>query len=107
MALVRKKNLLFFISFSLFAVAWSQPISISAGRMKGYKKDGKEFQHLEGNVRFEQNGNTVSCDVADYNSEEEELTGTGNVVIVSAEGVRITGSTLVFNNKDKLATVSG
>jgi lipopolysaccharide assembly outer membrane protein LptD (OstA) len=97
--------LLLFFGFPV--LLWSQPISLSAGKMRGMKMDGKEYQHLEGNVRFEQNGNTVSCDVADYNTLDEELTGKGNVVIVSSEGVRITGAALVFNNKEKRATVSG
>lgn len=75
--------------------------------MKGLKRDGKDYQHLEGNVRFEQNGNTVNCDIADYDAAEETLTGSGNVIVVSTDGVRITGSNLVFDNQDKLATVSG
>lgn len=95
------------LTLCLAAASQAQPISLSAQRMKGMKRDGKEMQHLEGNVRFEQNGNTVTCDIADYDASEEELTGTGNVVIVSGEGVRITGSTLVYSNKKKMATVSG
>ncbi len=94
---------LFFCAAGIFA----QPISISAGKMKGVKKGGKEFQHLEEKVRFEQNGNTVTCDIADYDATEEELIGTGNVEILSSEGVRINGNSLTFNSKEKLATVSG
>lgn len=85
----------------------SQPISLSAGKMKGIKRDGKEIQHLEQDVRFEQSGNTVFCDYADYDVQSEELTGVGNVRISSTDGVTITGSNLVFNNKNKTARVAG
>ncbi|MBL7812680.1 MAG: hypothetical protein JNL57_10695 [Bacteroidetes bacterium] len=96
---------LLLLSVSLLAVA--QPISLSANRMKGEKRDGKMFQILKGDVSFEQNGNLVTCDNAEYDSEEEELTGTGHVSIRSSEGVVVTGSTLIFNNKNHTARVSG
>lgn len=96
-------TILFLPVFALLA----QPISLSAGKMKGIKKGGKEVQHLEGNVSFEQSGSVVLCDFADYDVQSEELTGTGNVRITSSEGVVITGSNLVYNNKEKMARVSG
>lgn len=99
--------MLVFLFSGLFQHALAQPISLSASKMKGMKRGGKDFQHLEGNVRFEQNGNTVTCNEADYDATEETLTGSGDVVIISSEGVHITGNTLVFDNKEKLATVSG
>lgn len=85
----------------------AQPISLSAGKMKGIKENGREIQHLEGNVRFEQSGNTVNCDYADYDVKKEELVGSGNVRILSTDGVTITGNSLVFNNKTKIARVEG
>lgn len=102
-----RKSVSIFIFLCFFLSVRSQPISLSAGKMKGIRKNGKEIQRLEGNVMFEQNGNTVTCDNADYDTEAEELTGTGNVVIVSSEGVRITGSSLVYNNLQKMAKVEG
>jgi lipopolysaccharide export system protein LptA len=87
--------------------ALSQPISLSAGKMKGIKKGGREIQHLEDNVRFEQSGNTVYCDFADYDVQKEELVGSGNVRINSSDGVQITGNSLVFNNKTRMARVEG
>jgi lipopolysaccharide export system protein LptA len=88
-------------------VVLAQGINLSAGSMRGIKVNGKEIQRLEGSVRFEQSGNTVFCDVADYDVQKEELTGTGNVRINSSEGVVITGSNLVYNNKTKMARVDG
>jgi lipopolysaccharide export system protein LptA len=85
----------------------AQSINLSASKLKGIKRGGRDIQHLEGNVRFEQNGNTVLCDMADYDVQDEELTGIGNVQIQSSEGVRISGSSLIYSNKTKTARVSG
>lgn len=99
---------LVFLTFTLsLALLHAQPINLSAGSMKGIKRDGREIQHLEGNVRFEQSGNTVYCDYADYDVQKEELTGTGNVRISSTDGVVITGSSLIYNNRTKMARVEG
>jgi lipopolysaccharide export system protein LptA len=75
--------------------------------MKGEKRDGRMFQILRGNVHFEQNGSLVTCDDAEYDSQEEEMHGNGHVVIRSSEGVVVTGSRLIFNNKQKVARVEG
>ncbi|MBS3915983.1 MAG: hypothetical protein KG003_15910 [Bacteroidetes bacterium] len=104
--MVKRIFILLLLSVPAFAV-FSQPISISAGKMKGIKRGGKEIQHLEGNVQFEQSGNTVFCDEADYDVSKEELTGFGNVRITSTDGVVITGSNLIFNNNTKIARVEG
>lgn len=104
---MNRKLCLTFISIFCALQLLAQPISLSAGKMKGIKKGGKEVQHLEGSVSFEQSGSVVLCDYADYDVQSEELTGSGNVRITSSEGVVITGSNLVYNNKEKMARVSG
>lgn len=85
----------------------AQPIGLRAGKMRGEKRNGVMVQHLEGNVVFDSDGNTVLCDIADYDPSSEELVGSGNVRILSNEGVVVTGSNLVFNNASKQARVSG
>lgn len=85
----------------------SQEINLRAQRMKGEKRNGENFQILRGDVMFEQNGNVVVCDEAEYNTSQEELVGSGNVRITSTDGVVVTGSSLVFSNKTKVARVAG
>ena len=85
----------------------AQPIGLRADKMTGVKTGDKTLQYLEGNVSFDQNGSTVTCDKAEYDNETKDLLGRGNVRIYSTDGVNITGSTLTFNDLTKVARVSG
>lgn len=102
-----KRFLLFLLASATIFQVSAQEISIRAGRMKGEKRNGENYQILTGDVQFEQNGNLVSCDEAEYNTNSQELRGRGNVRINSTEGVTVTGNNLLFNNKTKVARVEG
>ena len=101
------RALLIFMTLLSTRPGMAQEISLRADRMKGEKRRGESFQILRGSVAFEQNGSTVTCDEAEYNTSKEELEGVGNVRITSSEGVVVTGSHLLFNNKNKTARVDG
>jgi len=101
------RNLCFLLFFFSLGLANAQEIAIRAGRMKGEKRNGDNYQILTGDVQFEQNGNLVTCDEAEFNTNTQELNGRGNVRINSSEGAVITGSTLLYNNKSKVARVEG
>lgn len=105
--MILRRIVLFFCLSAMALSLQAQEISLRAQRMKGEKRNGQNYQILKGDVMFEQNGNVVVCDEAEYNTEEQELLGNGNVRITSTDGVVVTGSSLVFNNKTKVARVSG
>lgn len=85
----------------------AQPIDIRASSMKTMDINGESIQVLTGGVTFIQNGNTVSCDRAEFNSRTDELNGIGGVTITSTDGVTVTGESLHYSNAAKTARVDG
>lgn len=85
----------------------SQPISLSARKMKSIQIDGHGGQLLKGNVKFEQQGSTVYCNEAEYDPQSESLKGFGDVKIVNLDGTIVTGNTLFFDNLLHTAKVEG
>lgn len=85
----------------------AQPIDLRASSMKNMEINGENIQVLTGGVTFIQNGNTVSCDRAEFNSRTDELRGLGSVVINSSDGVTVTGESLLYSNASKNARVDG
>jgi len=84
-----------------------QPIQLQARRMKSLAKPTGNVQLLEGNVRFQQSGSTVTCDQAEYDPATETLLGIGHVRIVNNEGTTVTGLNLFYDNREHIAKVSG
>lgn len=75
--------------------------------MKTTEINGESIQLLTGGVSFVQGGNTVMCDRAEYNSRTDDLRGLGSVMILSNDGVTVTGETLYYSNAAKTARVDG
>lgn len=83
----------------------AQPISINGDKLRFSSVDGKKLQYLDGNVSFEQNGNRVRCDQAVFDMDANFLTGSGNVLVTSSEGMTVNGDLLEYDGKNQVARV--
>ena len=92
----------FFTSNSIFAQKTSK-IELEGANSLEYDKDiGPNVKRLIGDVRFKQEGTTLTCDSAYLFTDKNWVNAYGNVHIVSG-GNNIYGDTLKYNGDSKIA----
>lgn len=100
------KKLCFFIFFffcTLSTFSQSQIFIIHSDSLKG----NAEFKELIGRVSLQQGTTTLSCRQAIFNSLTNNVLAYGNVKIIQADTVTITGDTAIYNGDMRQAFVSG
>jgi len=83
----------------------AQPVNLQGDMLTFESGGGKRLQILEGNVHFDQEGNTVYCDRAEYELNSNQLYGTGNVRVLSKDGVTVSGSVIRYDANSKVARI--
>jgi len=95
--------LLIFIFSSLGIFAQNQIFIIHSDSLKG----NNEFKELMGRVSLQQGTTILHCKQAIFNSLTNNVLAYGNVKIIQADTVTITGDTAVYNGDMRQAFVSG
>ncbi len=103
MALKKICFLLFFLLSSYLSFGQSQIFIIHSDSLKG----NAEFKELIGRVSLQQGTTILSCKQAIFNSLTNNVLAYGNVRIVQADTVTITGDTAIYNGDMRQAFVSG
>jgi lipopolysaccharide export system protein LptA len=83
----------------------AQPVGLQGDQLTFESSGGKRLQILEGNVHFEQDGNDVYCDRAEYELNTNQLYGTGNVRVLSKDGVTVNGGVIRYDANSKVARI--
>ena len=88
---------------SFFAVAQTKVSIEHANSLRFEKKDGKEVQFLDGDVKFNHDGTLLYCDRAYFNSKENTIDAIGHVRINQGDTITATSGYLLYDGNTKLA----
>jgi lipopolysaccharide assembly outer membrane protein LptD (OstA) len=107
-------KLIYILSFlSLFTqTAWAQAskpklIQIIKTGSLSYDKDVINAKILRGDVICEHEGALLYCDTAYIFEQENKMTARGHILITKGDSIRVTGETLVYDGKTRMATLTG
>jgi lipopolysaccharide export system protein LptA len=97
--------LIFMLAFALQLNA--QNLNYSADNMESVLVNGEQVTQLTGNVQFTQPGRSLFSDFMWKYTSQKQMKFWGNMRLVDADGMTITGDTLVIYELSNLAIVTG
>jgi LPS-assembly protein len=98
------KNKFYLILFSIFLAfevnSYSEEFKITSSSIKADKNSGNVI--LEEKVKIiDENNNQLFTDYAEYNKIQKTIFATGDTNIITAQGFKINGSNILFDDKNK------
>ena len=99
---MKNKIIITFLTFlSLFSGLNAEDLDIKSTNIK-FNKDTK-ITIFEGNVSaVDEKNNKIFADYAVYNKLEESLETKGDTEIITAEGYKVFGANILFDNKKRI-----
>jgi lipopolysaccharide export system protein LptA len=85
--------------------AGSKTIRILNAESWSFDKEKGDAQVLTGNVRCEHEGTLLNCDTALIYEQSNKMVASGHILITKGDSIRVTGDKLVYEGKDRMATL--